>query len=283
MSNIALLTCQRLPELFETDRTLIPLFQQRGIYAEPAVWSDPAIDWKKYDALVIRNTWDYYTQGDAFINWLKFIRDNNITMLNPAEVVLQNVHKFYLRDFEQQGIRIIPTIFSDHSAPATLDTIKQRGWSKIVIKPAISAGSYETNTYDANVLAPRALNELLSGNDWLIQPFLPEIVQGELSMIFFNGEFSHAAIKKPADGEFRVQRQYGGKYQLINPTNDLVEVARKIIAQIPQQLLYARVDGVMINEEFHLMELELIEPDLYFELDETIKTRFVSAVATHIK
>src|SRR5688572_25308981 len=113
MPNIALLTCQRLPDLFETDQTLIPLFKQRGINAEAAIWDDPSIDWKKYDALVIRNTWDYYTKSDAFISWLKYIRDNKIMMLNSAEVVLQNIHKFYLRDFEKDGIRIIPTIFSD--------------------------------------------------------------------------------------------------------------------------------------------------------------------------
>jgi glutathione synthase/RimK-type ligase-like ATP-grasp enzyme len=283
MSNIALLTCQRLPDLFETDQTLIPLFKQRGINAEAAIWDDPAIDWKKFDALVIRNTWDYYTKSDAFISWLKYIRDNKIMMFNSAEVVLQNIHKFYLRDFEKQGIRIIPTIFSDRRESVSLDTLKQKQWNTVVIKPAISAGSYQTKTYSLNELSQQSLDEVLSGNDWLIQPFLPEIEQGELSMIFINGKFSHAAVKKPKEGDFRVQRQYGGKYQRIDPDASLLTVARNVIAQIPQQLLYARVDGVMINNEFHLMELELIEPDLYFELDEGIKTRFVSAIEERLK
>jgi glutathione synthase/RimK-type ligase-like ATP-grasp enzyme len=283
MPNIALLTCQRLPDLFETDQTLIPLFRQRGIHAEAAIWNDPDINWKKYDALVIRNTWDYYTRSNTFLNWLKQIRDSEIPMLNPADVVLQNIHKFYLRDFEQQGIRIIPTIFSDYREPARVDTLKQKRWDKVVIKPAISAGSYQTKIYDVNELTQQMLDELHSNNDWLIQPFLPEIEQGELSMIFFNGKFSHAAVKKPKDGDFRVQRQYGGKYQLFNPDSTLLGTAEKIISQVPQQLLYARVDGVMINNEFHLMELELIEPDLYFELDEAIKTRFISGVIDRLK
>ncbi len=283
MPNIALLTCQRLPNLFETDQTLIPLFKARGIHAEPAIWNDPAIDWKKYDALVIRNTWDYYTQSNAFLSWLKHIRDNEITLLNPANVVLQNIHKFYLRDFEQQGIKIIPTIFSDYRGPARIETLKQKQWEKIVIKPAISAGSYQTKTYNLNELSQQTLDELLADNDWLIQPFLPEIEQGELSMIFFNGKFSHAAIKKPRDGDFRVQRQYGGQYHLFDPDAKLLSVAEKVVSQIPQRLLYARVDGVMIRNEFHLMELELIEPDLYFELDETVKTRFISAVEEYLR
>jgi glutathione synthase/RimK-type ligase-like ATP-grasp enzyme len=283
MQTIALLTCQRLPNLFETDQTLIPLFERHGIKAEAAIWNDPSIDWRKYDALVIRNTWDYYTQSDAFIAWLKHIRDGKIPMLNPAEVVLQNLHKFYLRDFEENGVRIIPTIFSDQRQPATLEVLKQKGWNTVVIKPAISAGSYLTKTYAVPELTQQILHELVAGNDWLIQPFLPEIEQGELSMIFFNGKFSHAVVKKPKEGDFRVQRQYGGQYQLFDPSVDLLKVAEKIVAQVPQQLLYARVDGVMINDEFHLMELELIEPDLYFEFEDAIKIRFVEAVAQRIQ
>jgi glutathione synthase/RimK-type ligase-like ATP-grasp enzyme len=283
MQTIALLTCQRLPNLFETDQTLIPLFEQRGIKAEAAIWNDPSIDWRKYDALVIRNTWDYYTQSDAFIAWLKHIRDSKIPMLNPAEIVLENLHKFYLRDFEQNGVRIIPTIFSSQHEPATLEALKQKGWNTVVIKPAISAGSYLTKTYPVAELTQKTLHELVAGNDWLIQPFLPEIEQGELSMIFFNGKFSHAVVKKPKEGDFRVQRQYGGQYQLFDPGVDLLKVAEKIVVQVPQQLLYARVDGVMIKDEFHLMELELIEPDLYFEFDEAIKIRFVEAVEQRIR
>lgn len=283
MATIALLTCQRLPNLFETDQTLIPLFKERGINAEAAIWSDPTIDWKKYDALVIRNTWDYYTQSNAFLTWLKQIRDSNVPMLNPADVVLQNIHKFYLRDFQQHGIRIIPTIFSDYRDPVKLDTLKLTQWKTVVIKPAISAGSYQTKTYQVDELTQQQLDEIQTDNDWLIQPFLPEIEQGELSIIFFNGKFSHAAIKKPRAGEFRVQRQYGGQYQLFQPDARLLAVAQNVISQIPQELLYARVDGVMINNEFHLMELELIEPDLYFELDDAVKSRFIAAVEKHIE
>lgn len=280
MPNIALLTCQRLPNLFETDQTLIPLFQERGIQAEAAVWNDASIDWQRFDYLIIRNTWDYYTQSDSFIAWLTQIRDSKIPMLNPSEVVLQNVHKFYLRDFANNGVRIIPTLFSDSECPLTVDDIKKSGWDKVVIKPAISAGSYETKVYTASDLNTDVLAPMLN-DDRLIQPFLPEIEHGEISMIFFNGQFSHAVVKKPKEGEFRVQRQYGGKYQVFNPGSALLSEAANIIAQVPQRLLYARVDGVMIGNQFHLMELELIEPDLYFEFGEAIKVRFVEAALAH--
>jgi hypothetical protein len=284
MPTIALLTCQRLPNLTEPDQLLIPHFRNHGITAEPVIWNDPEVDWKKYDYLIIRNTWDYYTQSDAFFKWLNTLRDQHVRMLNPVDVVLSNMHKFYLRDFQQNGVQIIPTLFSDKSSPISFDKLTEKNWQKIVIKPAISAGSYLTKTFHTSELTKASFNEIMEGNDWLIQPFIPEIEQqGELSMIFFNDQFSHAVVKTPKDGDFRVQRQYGGKYQMIQPDKQLITIGENIIKQIPQKLLYARVDGVMIDGIFNLMELELIEPDLYFEFGDDIKQRFVTAVLERIK
>lgn len=279
MPKIALLTCQRLPNLFETDQTLLPLFAEEGITATPVIWNDPLVDWKAFDLLVIRNTWDYYTQQKSFVHWLEQIKVNGINLLNPAEVVLQNMHKFYLRDFERDGVRIIPTLFSSGSSRVSLGEIVAQGWSDVVIKPAVSAGSYQTKTFQVNALSEDMLLDTLREGDWLVQPFMPEItLQGELSMIFFNGEFSHAVVKTPKEGDFRIQRQYGGKYTRVEPGASLIEVGKRIMKQIPTPLLYARVDGLVIQGEFHLMELELIEPDLYFEFGEDIKQRFVKAV-----
>ena len=130
-------------------------------------------------------------------------------------------------------------------------------------------------------LTEEGFNTLISENDWLIQPFVPEIKDGELSLIFFNGKYSHGVIKKPREGDFRVQKQYGGLYQSFDPDAELLQVADSIIQQIRQPLLFARVDGVMINDKFHLMELELIEPDLYLEFGTDIKKRFVACVVDH--
>ncbi|RAW02308.1 ATP-grasp domain-containing protein [Pseudochryseolinea flava] len=279
MRKIALLTCQRLSNLFETDQTLIPLFADKGFQAQPAIWNDPTIDWRTFEALVIRNTWDYYTQHDQFVAWLHKMRDNHIKLLNPPDVVLWNLHKFYLKTFQQQGVAIIDTLFSSAIAPVMLKEIVARGWENIVIKPAISAGSYLTKTFQVSDMSENTLSDIVKDGDWLIQPFIPEIeVQGELSMIFFNDTFSHAVVKVPKAGDFRVQRQYGGHYKLVDPGVSLIDMAEKIIACVGEPLLYARVDGVVIRGVFHLMELELIEPDLYFEFGIDIKKRFVNAV-----
>lgn len=279
---IALLTCERLPELNPADRALIPLFAEKDIVAVPVIWNAPGVRWQDFSALIIRNTWDYYQQADAFRNWLNAIESLGVPMLNPAPVVKDNMHKFYLKRFQEKGVAIIPTLFSPATAPLEYETLLAQGWNKVVIKPAISAGSFLTSTYELAVTTRDHFQEVVSQGDWLIQPYLAEIAtQGELSLIFFNGSFSHAVLKKPKDGDFRVQKQYGGQYQRIDPAPGLLQLAQRI-ATLENNLLYARVDGLMIGNGFHLMELELIEPDLYFEFDEASSRRFVACVVKRL-
>jgi glutathione synthase/RimK-type ligase-like ATP-grasp enzyme len=278
MKKIALLTCERLQELNPADQALIPLFAEQGITAVPVIWKASGVRWQDFSALVVRNTWDYYAEPDTFRLWLEAMEQAGIPMFNPASVVKDNMHKFYLKRFQQKGITIIPTLFSSGSAPVKWETLQAQDWDKIVIKPAISAGSYLTQNYAMSALTADALQTMVAHSDWLIQPYLPEITtEGELSMIFFNGAFSHAVLKKPKEGDFRVQRQYGGLYQRVDPTPELLQLGQQI-ATLESNLLYARVDGVMLQGKFHLMELELIEPDLYFEFGEDIRLRFVTSV-----
>ncbi|MBT1688681.1 ATP-grasp domain-containing protein [Dawidia soli] len=282
MKTIALLTCERLPDLNPADQALISLFAEQNIRAVPVIWKAADVRWTDFAALVVRNTWDYYKEADAFRQWLDAMDRTGVPMFNPVQVVKDNMHKFYLKRFQEKGVTIIPTLFSSATAPVKWETLQTQGWDKIVIKPAISAGSFLTQTYEARTLTPEALQEAVAQDDWLIQPYLPEITtEGELSMIFFNGTFSHAVLKKPQEGDFRVQRQYGGVYQRVDPTPELLALGRRI-ATLENHLLYARVDGVMLDGKFHLMELELIEPDLYFEFGEDIRRRFVTSVVEKI-
>jgi glutathione synthase/RimK-type ligase-like ATP-grasp enzyme len=279
---VALLTCERLPDLNPADQALIPLFAEQNITAVPVIWKATDVRWEDFSALVIRNTWDYYKEADAFRGWLDTIERTGVPMFNPVQVVKDNMHKFYLKRFQEKGVTIIPTLFSSAAAPVKWETLQAQAWDKVVIKPAISAGSFLTQTYTTDTLTPEAYYEVVSQGDWLIQPYLPEITtEGELSMIFFNGAFSHAVLKKPREGDFRVQRQYGGLYQRVDPTPELLQLAHEI-ATLENNLLYARVDGVIMDGKFHLMELELIEPDLYFEFGEDIRWRFVASVIDRI-
>ncbi|WP_291119799.1 ATP-grasp domain-containing protein [Flavobacterium sp. UBA6135] len=275
---IGILTCARLPELLESDQKLIPLFAQYSIQAQAVVWDDESIDWTQFDFLIFRNTWDYYQKEITFNLWLDKIKSLGIKTFNPISVIQKNKHKFYLKELEKEGISILPTIFLEKNSSQNLRNLIPENWEKIVIKPAFSAGSYLTKLIDRSELESiqEEFNEHFETKDFLLQEFRPEIKDlGETSFIFFDGKFSHAVNKKPIENDFRVQIQYGGKYTLIEPNQDLVLQAELVVSKIPEKLLYARVDGIVIENKLHLMEIELIEPDLYFDLSDGARERFV--------
>lgn len=278
--NVGILTCARLPELLESDQKLIPLFKQYNINAKAVIWDDDSIDWTTFDYLLFRNTWDYYQKENAFNDWLKKMESLGIKTLNPLAVIQQNKHKFYLKELEKKGVLILPTIFLEKNSKKNLENILPESWKKIVIKPAFSAGSYLTKLVDRSELESiqKEFEEHFETKDFLLQDFRPEIKElGETSLIFFNGNFSHAINKKPIEGDFRVQIQYGGNYTLVEPSIELITQAQAILKQIPEKLLYARIDGIVKDKHLHLMEIELIEPDLYFDIAIGSRERFVEA------
>ncbi|WP_299519579.1 hypothetical protein, partial [uncultured Flavobacterium sp.] len=203
-----------------------------------------------------------------------------IKTLNPISIIKKNKHKFYLKELEKEGISILPTIFLEKNSTSNLRDLIPESWEKIVIKPAFSAGSYLTKLIDLSELESiqTEFKQHFETKDFLLQEFRPEIKElGETSFIFFDGKFSHAVNKKPVENDFRVQIQYGGKYTLIQPNDDLLQQAELVLSKIPEKLLYARVDGIVIDNKLHLMEIELIEPDLYFDLADGARERFVEA------
>lgn len=277
---IGILTCARLPELLASDQKLIPLFAKENCTAKAVVWDDESVEWTEFDYLIFRNTWDYYQKETAFNLWLDKIESLGIKTFNPISVIQQNKHKFYLKELEKEGISILPTIFLEKNSSSNLQTLIPESWEKIVIKPAFSAGSYLTKLMDRNEFKTiqTEYKEHFETKDFLLQEFRPEIKDlGETSFIFFNGKFSHAVNKKPIENDFRVQIQYGGKYILIHPKVELVAQAELVLSKINEKLLYARVDGIVIENKLHLMEIELIEPDLYFDLADGARERFVES------
>lgn len=284
--NLGILTCARLPELLESDQKLIPLFKKYNITAKAVIWDDESIDWTAFDYLLFRNTWDYYQKEAAFNDWLQKIESLGIKTLNPIATIKKNKHKFYLKEQENKGVLILPTIFLEKNSNKNIDDILPKNWQKIVIKPAFSAGSYLTKLVDRSELdsIQDEFQEHFITKDFLLQEFRPEIKElGETSIIFFNGIFSHAINKKPTEGDFRVQIQYGGKYTLLEPNIELINQAKQVLEQIPQKLLYARIDGIVKENQLHLMEIELIEPDLYFDIAIGSRERFVEAFLEIVK
>jgi glutathione synthase/RimK-type ligase-like ATP-grasp enzyme len=283
---IAILTCQKLPDLTKNDQLLIPALAKVTITATAVIWDDKTVDWTNFDYLIFRNTWDYFEKEAEFNLWLEHIEQLGIKTLNPIAIIKKNKHKFYLREMEKQGIKILPTIFIDKTDQLDLDKSMPSHWKKAVIKPAFSAGSYQTEVFESIDIQKinTCYKEVASEKELLLQEFMPEIqTLGETSIIFFNKKFSHAVNKKPITGDFRIQVQFGGQYTLVQPSAELVEKAQQIVNTFDGELLYARVDGIVINNELHLMEVECIEPDLYFNLSEGSLERFVSAIVDLIK
>lgn len=282
---IALLTCEKLPDLLPSDQKLIPLLAKYNIDAKAVIWDDKNVNWKEYEYLIFRNTWDYYEKETEFNIWLKKIENLGVKTLNSLEIINQNKHKFYLKNLQKKGIKIIPTIFVNKTNVLSLKDLIPENWKKVVIKPAFSAGSYQTEVFEItdNYTLIEEINSKFSKiaktKDLLLQEFMPEIMSlGETSFIFFNKKFSHCILKKPVQGDFRVQVQYGGKYQLVHPSEEIINQAQKVIDTFAGQLLYARVDGIVIHNELNLMEVECIEPDLYFDLAENSRQKFVDSI-----
>jgi glutathione synthase/RimK-type ligase-like ATP-grasp enzyme len=283
---IALLTCEKLPDLLPSDQLLIPELAKHNIVAKAEIWDNISVDWSTYDYLIFRNTWDYYEKEEKFNLWLNKIEQLGIKTLNSLSIIKENKHKFYLQKLQEKGITIIPTFFQEKTNSLDLKSTVPNHWKKAVIKPAFSAGSYLTNAFDISKID--AINQeyksIATEKELLIQEFIPEIsTEGETSFIFFNKQFSHCVNKKPAQNDFRIQVQFGGKYTLIQPSKETIQQAQEIVNCYPENLLYARVDGIIIKNTIHLMEVECIEPDLYFSLSPESLQRFTTSLLQLIK
>lgn len=275
MPKIAVATYEKLPDLTFNDQLLIPIFRENGYTVSPEIWDDSEVDWSSFDIVLIRSTWDYYLKPVEFKNWISQFINSKTRLINSAEMVLKNSHKFYLKELANKGVSIIPTIFSSEK----IELEKLKMWEKIVIKPAVSAGSHETEIFEVNMLTQEVLDNKTRTGDWLVQPFLEEIKDaGEISMLFFGGNFSHAIQKVPKSGDFRVQKQFGAQYLKFEPSTTLLSIAKNIVEIAGKESVYARIDGVMTQNGFLLMEVEMIEPDLFFEHTLDGPNRFVEAV-----
>lgn len=255
-----------------------------GIAVTPLAWNDPAADWSRFDAVVLRSTWDYYHHLDAFLAWCAAVEKQGIALINPLAIVEPNTDKRYLQQMESAGAPVIPTAWPE---PSELlgDVMARHGWTDVVVKPAVSAGAFETfRVQRAGAgAAQERVDMLRARGPVLVQPYRAEIEDdGELSLVFFDGRYSHALVKHPKAGDFRVQPRHGGTARPYHADPELVVQASRVLAFLPETPLYARVDGLLLGGHFHLMELELVEPALYFATDSTAAERFAGALAARI-
>ena len=263
-------------DLFELElqlEQLVPAFAERGLRLDLVVWNDPdtlqRIRKGDFEAVVIGTPWDYQDHHDAFLSTIDAFAEHR-PVVNPPAVRRWNAHKSYLRDLARAGVREVPTMWVEqvhgHAisvAHGVLDA------ARLVVKPVVGACAIRQARVEEGKPLPPA--DQLPPGGALIQPFIPSIqAEGELSFVYCGGTFSHALVKRPRPGDYRVQSVYGGTEVPYTPSQEELDAARAVLDAVPvasvETLLYARVDLVRAEDGgLMLMELELIEPYLYPE------------------
>ncbi|RZJ77197.1 MAG: hypothetical protein EOO47_17505 [Flavobacterium sp.] len=285
--NIALVTYQdkgayNTINVNNEDDQIISYLTEKGLNISKEIWNDEQVKWENYDLAILKSPWDYFDLIEDFYAWLKKIEDLNIKLLNPLEIVRWNADKHYLHDIENAGLNVTPSKFITKGDEVNLlQYFEDFKTDQFIVKPAVSGGS--KNTFRVTAANVDEINEklkiLVQLEDFILQPFIKEIEEiGELSFLFFNGQFSHALLKKAAKGDFRVQATFGGTVLPHQPNDELIKTAKKYVDQFAEGCLYARVDGAMVNNEFVLMELELIEPFLFLDTNEKALKNYYEAL-----
>jgi glutathione synthase/RimK-type ligase-like ATP-grasp enzyme len=268
MMHVALVTYAGLPQLAADDRLLQRALRERGHRADAVVWDDPTVEWGHYDLIVIRSCWDYHLRPDAFLAWISHLEGLGVLLGNPPGLLRWNLDKRYLLDLMARGVSVVPTVYLEQGKRADLAALlAERGWGDAVVKPAIAATAFHTWRTSAAAAsgAQGRLAALLAERSVLVQPLMPQIVGGEWSLLYVAGVYSHAVLKRPAPGDFRSQDDFGGTVEPREPPTGLAAQGMAVLALLDTPWLYARVDGLLVEGAFTLMELELIEPSLFLD------------------
>jgi glutathione synthase/RimK-type ligase-like ATP-grasp enzyme len=276
---VAIVTCQSPPEPDPDEPLLLGALRGAGLDASVLAWDDEQAQaaFAQQDLAVLRSTWNYHQRVDAFVAWVAQVGATT-TVLNPPPIVAWNARKTYLAELEQRGVDIVPTEFMLRGKERDLASVlTERGWDQVVIKPVVSAGSFRTERFSRDELpaAQSFLDELVADRDAMVQPWMPSVqTYGERSLVWIDGEVTHAIRKTP--------RFSGGVEQVsgeVPIAADERAFAVRALAPIAADLLYARADMVRDAEGvLRIMELELIEPSLFFEQSPRALDRFVAAI-----
>ncbi len=293
MPRIALITAKAARSLDDDLAPLVGALRACGTDVSIVDWDDDAIDWSAFDCAVLRSTWDYAERADEFLGWC--VRAAEATrLINPLAVVRWNIDKRYLADLEKAGVGIVPTEFVDAQVDATaaLERIKtQASDGEFVIKPAIGAGSRETARYAQDEARPamaHARRLLAQRRSILVQPYLRSIdLEGETALIYFDGTFSHAIRKGPLlkSGAAPTHELFAREtIEPRTPGTDEFALGEAALAALPfdRAPVYARVDLVRDAQRIpRVLEVELIEPSLFFNFAERSAQRFAACILDH--
>jgi hypothetical protein len=284
--DVAVASCLVLPEPDADLPPLLSALRAAGLSAEVMAWDDPGADFAAARITVLRSTWNYSERLAEFLAWVDRTdtqaEGSRQVLWNGRQTVRWNAHKSYLLDLESRGIPIVPTQLVRRGARTTLaELARDRGWTDLVVKPAVSAGSRATLRVTAPTLerGEAHLRALASSEDVLVQPYLASVEgHGERAIVWIDGEPTHAVRKAP-----RFLGDAESVSTLVAIDDDEAALARRVVAAAPGPLLYARID--VVRDELGLprvMELELIEPSLFLPQAPTAIDRYIAAVRSRL-
>jgi len=271
----------RWPEVLERLKATL---ESTGATVSPTPWTDhveEALGLAAYDLILPVITWGYHRDHARWLKACATWGQAGLPVANPAQVLRWNSDKAYLARLADKGVPIPPTRWTDGLTQDQVDAaFAETGAPMLIVKPTVSAGAFRTLR-----LAPgQILTEAPEGAA-MIQPYLKSIeTEGETSLLFFGGRFSHAVNKRPVPGDFRIQMQFGGLYATVTPDAEAMALAQQVMETIDEPLLYARID--LARDEagaWVLMEAELIEPDFYLDHDPQNGAGFAEAVKARLE
>jgi len=278
MSLIILATALGEPKITVSDRLYAEALERRGWRVVVAPWDGPREAFAGADAVVLRSTWGYYRALDQFRAWTEAVAAAT-RLFNPIALVRWNLRKDYVGKLAAAGIRVPRSHVVACEAQAIDKVLADAGWDQAVVKPASGASGYSVELVKRATLLKQVagLSDEARAAGVVVQEFLPEIAEGELSMVYFDGAFSHAIRKRPPPGEFRSNARYGPTRNAETPPREVTEQGAACLTALPERPLYARVDGVVRDGQLIVIEVEVLEPALFMEFDPPSAERFAEA------
>lgn len=285
MARFGFLTARFLGGVGPDDLPAVAALEARGHAVVPLVWNEP-MPFEGLDALVMRSPWDWYQHRPAFRAFLEGLGRAPVPVFNPPEMLARFADKTYFRELDALGVETVPTVFLSAAELETVPAVlAARGWGRAVLKPSFTANAHDAHRFEAAaadgvVAAARVAG---AGSTWMLQPYLEAIErEGEWSLVFFAGRFSHAVQKRPREGDFRVQAEHGGDAGLVAPPEAVRAAAERVVARAVPDAIYARVDGVVLDGRLRVMELEVVEPELFLRLHPEAPSRFAEALLARL-
>jgi glutathione synthase/RimK-type ligase-like ATP-grasp enzyme len=275
------------PGVNDDDVMTVQCLETAGVVVSPAVWNDPGVDWSSFDAVLMRSIWDYHEHYKDFLAWLARLDASDVPTINSTALLRWNSNKRYLPQLPPLGVDIVPTQIVQ--ADDLVDAVLAMHGHDVVIKPTVSASAWCTVRGRAGAAE---LNEAIASLPvdlhYMLQPYVREVAEeGEWSLLFFDGAYSHAVLKRPAANDYRVQREFGGSVAFATPDDATIAAAQGAVDAVKSlgydDGVYARIDGVRSGGRFLIMEVEMIEPFLFLKESAGASARFAAAILRRLR